>query len=310
MKCLVTGARGFLGRHLMAELKRLNWRAISDEDYRAGGMDLSRGDWADRLIRDASLNGRLDVVFHLAGYNGGIAFNAEYPADIFRVNTAMALNVLDACYKQGAGGVVSVVPSCGYASAEDFLEENYLEGRPDPTVACHGYAKRNLLLASQFYKAQYGLQARCACQATMYGPGDRFNPLRSKVVAGLVKKFVDARRQGSPKVTLWGTGAASREFLYVGDFAKLLPEIARSWHETGRPLNVSDGKGVTVAELAGVVARAARYDGEIEWDHSRPDGQMKRHQVCDSLRAIGGVEFTPLQKGVEETVRWYEENRD
>lgn len=316
---LVTGANGFLGKHLVNELRSIGAH-VWDVDHR---YDLTQPEEADFAVSGRrAVAEPPDVVFHLAGYNGGIQFNLDNPARIFANNTMMALNVLEACRKYKVKKVVSVVASCaypavqlqdegwgcGYTLMERSIcpEDEFMAGSPHGSVACHGYAKRNLQLASSFYYQQYGLQAVCACPTTLYGPGDSFDPQRTKVMGAMVKRFVDAARKGDHKVTCWGTGKPLREFLFVRDAAKLLIQVAEHYNNSDLPLNLGSGQELSMKALAEKVAYHAGYQRPIFWDTSKPDGQFRKRLDLTRMRSIlPGIQLTPLYDGIAETVKFY-----
>lgn len=315
-RVLVTGADGFLGRRVVRALKKRGATVLSathSEDPGVG-FDLLHRDHARVLVENATRGGPLHYVFHLAGYNGGIEFNRLYPADVFHDNTVMALNLIHAlAYSNHNGGqatkLVSAVASCAYNPPDGVCnEEDFLDGRPDPSVACHGYAKRNVQLASQFYRRQYGLHAVCVCPPTLYGPGDTFDPARTKLMGAMVRRFVKAARENPLEVEVWGTGEPRREFMYVADAAELIVRAA-AHDDSELPLNLPSGQEVSVRELAELVAHVAGYRGKIRFDWSRPDGQLrKRLNPARALPLVEGYEFLPLEAGVRRTVAWYEKN--
>lgn len=270
-----------------------------------------------------------DFVFHLAGVNGGIAWNKSLPSRIFYENTVMGLNLIDACAKNGVKKLVSIVASCSYPeievragwditdsgntyacverkAKEVMYEGEFLNGPPHDSVACHGYAKRNLLLASQFAKAQYGLNAVCLCPTTLFGPNDSTNPQRTKVLMAIVKKVVDAKVHDVPGIQFWGTGAAYREFLYVKDAAELICKAAWRYDDTSVPLNLGTGQEFTIADLVQKVVKAVGYTGNIEWDNTNSDGQLRKRLDIKRMKQVV-PEFTPtdFDKALEETIYWY-----
>ncbi len=300
-RVLVTGAGGFLGRYLAAALA-------------AEGADVIPWDRAVDLVEHREtvrqvVALRPDYAFHLAGHNGGIDFNCRYPADIFLRNTAMALNLLAGCAAAGARKVLSTVSSCAYDSREhEPREEAFLCGRPHETAAGHGDAKRNALLGSGYFRRQYGLHAVCACPTTLYGPGDSFDPERTKVMGAMIKRFVDAALSGQREVTCWGSGRVLREFLYVQDCAGMLIAAMRLWDDSDRPLNLGTGQEHTVQELAETVARCVGFTGAIRWDTTKPDGQYrKRLDLTLMRRVLPDVPVTPLEEGIRRTAVHYRE---
>ncbi len=314
-RVLVTGASGFLGKHLVGHLRSQEARVLTPP------TDLCSPGAAMSMIDN---HGPLDCVFHLAGYNGGIEFNRRFPADVFYRNTVMGLNVLEACKAHGVKRVVSVVASCAYGEFEwvstgsfgdsyechkqIMTEKDFLDGQPHDSVACHGYAKRNLQLASKFYREQYGLDAVCVCPTTLYGPGDSLDPQRTKVLGAMVKRFVEATRDNLPSVTCWGSGTPLREFLYVEDAAKLIARSALVYDDSSLPLNLGTGQEHSIENLARATASLAGYTGTIHWDTSKPDGQhRKRLDLTRMQQYLPDFLPTSLPHGLQLTVDWARE---
>ncbi len=266
-----------------------------------------------------------DYVFNLAGYNGGIGFNKLNPGKIFIENTLMGLNLISNCIRHRVQKIVSVVASCSYSPVQfvgdacsdigahyilerhDLLEEeSFLELTPHESVACHGYAKRNLQLASYFANKQYGLNAVCACPTTLFGSEDSFDPERTKVLGALVKKFVDAADAKADEVVLWGSGKPLREFLYVEDAAKLLLRVMECYDDSSMPLNLGSGQELSIKELAELIAKQVGFNGKISWDTSKPDGQYRKRLDLTRMEAIlGKFYFTPLETGVLAAIESY-----
>lgn len=321
-KVLVTGSDGFLGKHVLDVLEK---------EYNCFAYECSRRSWDLTVLNDArdAIHDQpgFDYVIHLAGYNGGIAFNDAFPADIFTRNTMMALNVLQASREYEVKKVLSVVASCAYPDRifhriiedngcrtwqtkdidYDYLEEeDFLGEPPHPGVACHGYAKRNLQLASSFYHKQYGLNAVCACPTTLYGPGDSFDSERTKLMGGMVKRFVDAVEEGRQDVVCWGSGSPLREFLYVTDAARLLVETLLHYDNSELPLNLGTGQEISVKDLAEKVAGVVGYTGKISWDTSRPDGQYrKRLDLTRMHEVLPRIRISSFDEGIAQTVSYY-----
>ncbi len=346
---LVTGATGFLGRHVCRVLTSdypevlvtaacLRWgrRGLPGVHAEVACDLCDPGDVADLV----STSGPFDAVLHLAGYNGGIAFNRAAPFDIFVRNTQMACNLLDACVNQreavlGAGlgctyrprpvgKFLGVVASCAYPSDEGYqswhidevrhgwLEEEHFLGHHNPhsSVACHGEAKRNLLRACYFAHKQHGLDAVCACPTTLFGPGDSYDLERTKVTGALVRRFIEAKRSGAEKVTLWGTGQAERQLLFVGDAARLLllSLVRHDDHET--PLNLARwgpygsvrGQHL-ILDLARRIQTMVGYEGRIEWDTNKPDGQYRKALIPHRAYSyFPDFQFVPFDDALAATV--------
>lgn len=320
-KLFITGGTGFLGKYVTD---------IMSKDYRVWSMGRRTLDLMDRESISSIFEEYLpDYVIHLAGYNGGIKFNLDFPADIFYKNTIMGLNLLDVCANNGVKKIVSMTTSCAYPktniayinepfynyiTAEDrqeYYEQTFFDGDIDDTVACHGFAKRNLALASNFYKKQYGLNAVTLCSTTLYGPGDSFDVNKTKVMGGLIAKFVQAKQRKEPVVTCWGTGNPLREFLYVADAAKLMSLSLLTYNDNKYPLNIGSGQEVSIKQLAEMVAKVVKYNGRIEWDTSKPDGQYrKKLNLNKQKQVLGDISFTPLEEGIQNTVDWYWRNNE
>lgn len=310
-RVLLTGSGGMLGQH------------VHDEFLKAGAAVLCNSSEIDLTQTDLGVGSVVmaepDLVIHCAGFNGGIAFNAKNAARIFRDNTLMALNLLHGCVEARVKKFVGVVASCAYPQFDDWSvseqrfpekevcrEEDFFDGETNPTVSCHGEAKRNLQLACKFYNRQYGLNAVCACPPTLYGPFDRFDPERGKFVAALIKKIVDAKERGTPYVQLWGTGKPLREVLFVEDAAKLLVQVSRYYDDPTLPLNIGVGHEVSVMDLALKIAESVKYTGGIVCDTSKPDGQYrKRLDLTRMGQTLPGIEATPLEEGLRRTIDWY-----
>jgi GDP-L-fucose synthase len=326
---LVTGSEGFLGRHLVKYLTDLNatvYTVVHTTDP-SFGADLVFPEQAQQVIANAVQDGPVDYVFNLAGYNGNIQFNINNPADIFYKNTVMGLNVIRACAFHNVEKVISLVASCAYPTTTYVVrwdheksrptahhgvcnEENFFGGLPDFTVAAHGLAKRNIQLASHYYSQQYGINAICACPTTIYGPGDYFSPERTKVMSGLVQRFVEATRREDKYIEIWGTGKPLREFIYVNDCVDLLVRTALQYDRTDKPLNLGTGQELTISQLAYKIKELCGYKGEIVYDTSKPDGQFRKRLDLSRMRHyLGEVpKPTPLDVGIAATIKYYQEN--
>lgn len=313
---LVTGGHGFLGYHLVDKLVHMNNGPHLVVAPSHTDLDLTDASSVYHFFDDV----QPDLVFHLAGYNGGLRFNQAQPARIFYENTLMALNVLEACRQQEVQKVLSVVASCAYPSelgiwaTGDYrrgeMPELYFEdGPPDESVEGHGYAKRNLQVASRLYNRQYGLHAVCACPTTVYGPGDSFDLERTKIMGAMVKRFVDAVEQSSAIVSCWGSGKPLREYLYVDDCVDLLIAAMQQYDDSCCPLNLGTGQELSIKATAELVAKLAGYTGTIEWGHESQDGQFRKRLVCDMMTEyLGKANLTPLEVGIARTINHYYEN--
>lgn len=299
-KCvLLTGSEGFLGSFVCKELIRQEAIVLK----LTSSDDLTSEECVEKYK-----NIKIDYVIHLAGYNGGIAFNQSYPFDIFGQNTIMSINALKIAVESGAKKFVGVLTSCGYPpdNGDNIYEDTYLDNRPHESISSHGYAKRNLLIACQMANKQYGLNAVCVVPNTIYGPGDTVDPVRTKVMMAMIKRFVDAKSQDLDEVVCWGSGSPIREFIYVEDVAKLLVESLKHYDDVESPLNLSTGQFSTIKKLAETISNTVGYEGKISWDTSKPDGQMQKVLNTKKMKSFF-PEFRPtsLENGIQNTINWY-----
>jgi GDP-L-fucose synthase len=274
---------------------------------RKAEYDLTEQAQVRRLLDDH----RPDVVIHLAAVVGGIGANRANPGRFFYDNAVMGLMLLEEARRRGAGKFVAVGTVCSYPKVTPvpFSEDALWDGYPEETNAPYGLAKKMLLVQAQAYRRQYGFSAITLLPANLYGPGDNFDPASSHVIPALIDKAITARDDGRPFVEVWGTGSASREFLFVRDAAAGVAAAADRYDDPG-PVNLGTGAEVTIRELAGLVCELCGFRGELRWDPSKPDGQPRR--CLDTTRArdrFGWVATTALRDGLRETIDWYETAR-
>ncbi|MDQ3772801.1 MAG: GDP-L-fucose synthase [Actinomycetota bacterium] len=300
-RVLVTGGAGFLGS---AVGRRLTERGARDiVTLRSRDYDLTRADDARRLFDDV----RPDLVIHLAARVGGIGANLDHPAEIYLTNLLMGTFVIEESRRHDVAKTVLVGTICSYPkfTPVPFKEENLWDGYPEETNAPYGVAKKALLVHAQANRAQYGQNCVYLLPANLYGPGDKFNESVSHVIPALVKKFVNAKQSGATHVDVWGTGTATREFLYVDDAAEGIVAAAERY-EGAEPVNLGTSEEVSVKNLADLIATLTGFDGDLRWDHSRPDGQPRRHVDTTRARALFGFEAsTPLDEGLRRTIDYY-----
>ena len=297
----VTGGGGFLGRRVVAHLRERGCDRIFV--VRRREYDLVRGEDVERLYREA----RPDVVIHLAAVVGGIGANRENPGRYFYENLMMGAQLIEGARLHGVAKFVQVGTICAYPkfAPVPFREEDLWEGYPEETNAPYGIAKKALLVQCQAYREQYGLNAIYLLPVNLYGPGDNFDLHTSHVIPALIKKFVDAEREGLSRVEVWGTGAATREFLYVDDAAEGIV-LAAERYDGREPVNLGAGREVAIRELAELIARETGYRGQLVWDTSKPDGQPRR--CLDTTRAAELFGFrarTDFLDGLRQTIEWY-----
>lgn len=292
---VVTGGAGFLGKPTVRLLTELGAEVRVPRS--------KQHDLTDPAACREALAGA-DVVLHLAANVGGIGFNRRNPGPLARDNTAMALNVFEACRELGVSKLVAACSVCAYPkhTPVPFKEDEIWNGYPEESNAPYGLAKKMLIVLSDAYRRQYGLDSCVPVIANLYGPDDNFDLEDSHVIAAMIHKYVAAADGGDAEVTLWGTGEPSREFLYVDDAARAMA-LAAEHADFSEPFNIGTGVETKIRDLAGLVADAAGFGGETVWDTSMPDGQPVRY--LDVSRAAERICFTammPLIDGLQRTV--------
>jgi GDP-L-fucose synthase len=299
---MVTGGGGFLGK---AVVQRLEAAGATDIFVpRSREYDLRTHDGIARALAE----GRPDLVIHLAAVVGGIGANRENPGRFFYENAIMGIELMEQARRAAIDKFVQIGTVCSYPKLTPvpFHEDDLWIGYPEETNAPYGLAKKMLLVQGQAYRQQYGFNVIHLVPVNLYGPGDNFDPASSHVIAALIKKAVDARVAGADQIEVWGTGAASREFLYVDDAAEGIVLGAEHYDEP-EPVNLGVGREITIRELAELIVRLTRFEGEIRWDRSKPDGQPRR--ALDTTRArerFGFVAGTSFEDGLRRTIEWYE----
>ncbi len=306
-RIVVTGGAGFLGRHLQAELRSVG---VPEESILVPTLeeyDLTREQDVERMYADMAP----DVVIHLAAEVGGIGANRENPGRFFYANMAMGLHLIEHARRLGLAKFVQVGTICAYPkfTPVPFREAELWNGYPEETNAPYGIAKKALLVMLQAYRQQYELDGVYLLPVNLYGPGDNFDPRSSHVIPALIRKFVLARQAGDDEVVCWGTGSASREFLFVEDAARGIRMATESYDEPD-PVNLGAGFEITIRDLARKIREMTGFEGEIRWDTSKPDGQPRR--CLDTTRAADRFGFraeVDFDEGLRRTVEWYRQNR-
>lgn len=301
LRFLVTGGDGFLGRRVVAKLAGRGVREILVPRS-------SRYDLRDpAAVRECFAEARPDVVVHLAAVVGGIGANQENPGSFLYDNAIMGLHVIEEARNSGVSKIVTVGTVCSYPkfAPVPFKEEDLWDGYPEETNAPYGIAKKLLLAQGQAYRQQYGLNAVFLIPVNLYGPGDNFNPDSSHVIPAVIKKCVDARANGESVVQVWGSGSASREFIYVDDAAEGIV-LATERYDDPEPVNIGAGFEMTICELVSMIKELTGYQGEISWDTTKPDGQPRRMLDVSRARERFGFEAqTSFRDGLRKTIRWY-----
>ncbi len=300
-RILVTGGAGFLGSVVVKRLRAQGCREIFVP--RSKEFDLRNEEAILRVYGSA----RPQVVIHLAAVVGGIGANRENPGRFFYDNLMMGALLLEHARHHGVEKFVAVGTVCCYPkyTPVPFKEEDLWIGYPEETNAPYGMAKKMLLVQSQAYREQYGFNSIFLLPVNLYGPGDNFDPASSHVIPALIKKCVDAVEAGQDEVVVWGTGKATREFLFVDDAAEAIV-LASERYDKPDPVNVGSGSEISIKELVELIAKLAGFRGRIVWDSTKPDGQPRR--CLDTSRAEQEFGFrarAPFADGLERTVRWY-----
>lgn len=300
---LVTGGAGFLGRAVVAKLRERGAGEIFVP--RSAEFDLRRRE----DIQLCLANARPDLVIHLAAVVGGIGANRENPGRFFYDNAIMGIQLMEEARLSGVAKFVTAGTVCSYPkfTPVPFREEDLWNGYPEETNAPYGLAKKMLLVQGQAYRQQYGFNAIHLIPVNLYGPGDNFDPASSHVIPALIKKCVDAREEGRPFIEVWGTGAASREFLFVEDAAEGIA-LAAELYDGAEPVNLGVGREITIKELVTLIVELTGHRGELRWDSTKPDGQPRR--ALDTARAAELFGFraqTDFREGLRRTIQWYED---
>ncbi len=305
-RVLVTGGAGFLGT---AVRKRLDAAGASDLFVpRSAVHDLRTREGVAAALAEA----RPDLVIHLAAVVGGIGANRENPGKFFYENAAMGIELMEQSRHAGVDKFVQIGTVCSYPkfTPVPFREDDLWNGYPEETNAPYGLAKKMLLVQGQAYRQQYGFNVIHLIPVNLYGPGDNFNPASSHVIPALIKKCVDARDRGDDHIEVWGTGSASREFLYVDDAAEGIV-LAAERYDGADPVNLGVGREITIRDLVELIVELTGFRGEIRWDATKPDGQPRR--ALDTSRAreqFGFTARTSFEDGLRATIEWYEGARD
>ncbi|HYQ18816.1 MAG TPA: GDP-L-fucose synthase [Polyangiaceae bacterium] len=300
-RVLVTGGAGFLGRHVVEELRSRGAEQISVP--RSRDVDLTDASATRRVFEQE----RPDLVLHLAARVGGIGANQKLPGTFFRDNMAMGLNVVEEARRAGTSKVVIAGTICAYPkfAPVPFREDDLWNGYPEETNAPYGVAKKALLVMAQAYRQEFGSNVVMLFPVNLYGPHDNFDLETSHVIPAMIRKFDAAQRGAAERVVLWGDGSPTREFLYVEDAARGLVDAAMLYDEAD-PVNLGAGFEISMLELARLISQKIGYQGEVVWDSTRPNGQPRR--MLDTSRARERFGFNArvsLDEGLDRTIDWY-----
>lgn len=303
-KILVTGGAGFLGSFVVKELIRKGVPGKNITIPRSKTCDLRLMKNCEKAVR------KQDIVIHLAGIVGGIGFNQTVPGQIFYDNLMMGTQLIEAARLAGVKKIVAIGTICAYPkfTPTPFKEKDLWNGYPEETNAPYGLAKKMLLVQSQAYRQQYGFNSIFLLPTNLYGPGDNFDPQKSHVIPALIKKIADAKEEKKKQIEVWGTGKATREFLYVEDCAKGVV-MATEKYDKPDPVNLGAGQEITIKELIKIIVRLMDFKGKVIWDKSKPDGQPRRMvNATLAYKEFGFKAKTDFEKGLTQTINWYLEN--
>lgn len=297
----VTGGAGFLGSYVLEKLRERGVKEIfipRIEEY-----NLVQPEVVKRMIADA----HPDIVIHLAANVGGIGANRARPAEFFYDNLMMGAQLIHQSWKMGVEKFVAIGTVCAYPkfTTVPFREEELWSGYPEETNAPYGLAKKMMLVQSQAYRQQYGFNSIFLIPVNLYGPRDNFNLETSHVIPALIRKCLEARDRGDAEVVVWGDGTPTREFLYAGDAAEGIV-LAAERYNASEPVNLGSGKEISIKDLAELIARFTDFDGRLEWDTTKPNGQPRRALDISRAEELFGFRAKmPFEEGLRQTIKWY-----
>lgn len=300
-KITVTGGAGFLGSYVVDELVKNGAERKHLSITRSSTEDLTKWEVCQKVVEGQ------DIIVHLAAKVGGIGANREKPGEFFYDNLMMGVQLMEAARLAGVKKFLATGTICAYPKFAPipFKEEDIWNGYPEETNAPYGLAKKMLLVQSQSYRDQYGFNSIVLFPVNLYGPRDNFDPKSSHVIPALIKKIADAKRNNASHIDVWGTGKATREFLYVEDAAQGLVK-ALIHYESSDPVNLGAGMEISIKDLVELITKLMGYSGEPQWDSTKPDGQPRRRLDTTRAKARFGFEaHTDFATGLRKTIDWY-----
>ena len=298
-KILVTGGNGFLGRIVVEKLKKLNVKSLINPSSKE--LDLRLQSNCKKAVHD------IDVVFHLAGKGGGIEYMRNNPAETFYDNIIMGTQLINEAKNENVEKFIALGTVCSYPkfSSIPFTENNFWEGYPEETNAAYGLSKKMMTVQSEAYRNQFNFNSISVIPTNLFGPGDDFNPNTSHVIPGIISKISKAMSTNSKEIILWGDGTPTRDFLYVDDAADGIILAGEKYNDS-YPLNLGAQKEISIKELANTISRLMNFDGKINWDTTKPNGQPRRcvsNEMAE--QKIGFVPKISLEDGLKKVITWH-----
>ena len=298
-KILVTGGNGFLGRIVVEKLKKLNVKSLINPSSKE--LDLRLQSNCKKAVHD------IDIVFHLAGKGGGIEYMRNNPAETFYDNIMMGTQLINEAKNENIEKFIALGTVCSYPkfSSIPFTENNFWEGYPEETNAAYGLSKKMMTVQSEAYRNQFNFNSISVIPTNLFGPGDDFNPNTSHVIPGIISKISKAMSTNSKEIILWGDGTPTRDFLYVDDAADGII-LAGEKYNASYPLNLGAQKEISIKELANTISRLMNFDGKINWDTTKPNGQPRRcvsNEMAE--QKIGFVPKISLEDGLKKVITWH-----
>jgi len=303
-KILITGGAGFLGSFVVEELHKKGVTGDQLTIPRRKDVDLRTREACEEVVKNK------DIVIHLAANVGGIGYNREHPGELFYDNIMMGAQLMEAARVEGVGKFVAIGTICAYPkhTPVPFKEEDFWNGYPEETNAPYGLAKKMLAVQAAAYRQQYGMNAISLWPVNLYGPRDNFDNASSHVIPALIRKMVEARDNNAPEVEIWGTGNATREFLFVEDAARGIV-LATEHYDSPEIVNLGAGMEIAIRDLASKIRSLVGYQGELVWNSEKPDGQPRRMLDVSRAKAFGFTASTSFDEGLQKTIQWYEQHR-
>lgn len=301
-RVLVTGGDGFLGTYLVEALKKEDPKSIFVPKHR--DFDFTNRKDCEKVVKNR------DIVFHLAAQIGGIGFIKDKPGEIFYNNTIMGVELMEAARKAGVKKHIVMGTVCEYPkhARMPFKESDIWDGYPEETTAPYGWAKKIQIVQSIAYREQFGFNSIHLLPVNLYGPGDNFEKEKTHVIPALIKKFYKAKTDNKKEVVVWGSGKATREFLYITDAVSGIVKAAKKYDKS-EPLNLGTGVETPIKEAAEMIKEIVDFKGKLVWDKSMPDGQPRRRLNTLNANKVGIKTSVKLREGLEKTIRWYKKNQ-